>query len=47
MKFTTCSRYEKNKRLCAAEFRSDREAYTAAKADFIREVLRRLWLVRN
>lgn len=31
--------YEKRKLLWAAEFRSDREAYTAAKADFIREVL--------
>lgn len=32
--------YEQNKRLWAAEFRSDREAYTAAKADFIREALK-------
>ncbi|RTR02465.1 GrpB family protein [Halomonas nitroreducens] len=32
--------YEKNKRVWAAEFRSDREAYTAAKGDFIREALR-------
>ncbi|WP_434985429.1 GrpB family protein [Vreelandella zhaodongensis] len=32
-------RYEKNKRLWAAEFRSDREAYTAAKAGFILEAL--------
>ncbi|MBN7770027.1 GrpB family protein [Marinobacter daepoensis] len=32
--------YEQNKRVWAAEFRSDREAYTAAKADFIRETLR-------
>ncbi len=31
--------YENNKKLWAAEFRSDREAYTAAKADFIREAL--------
>lgn len=33
-------RYEKNKRLWAAEFRADREAYTAAKAGFIREALK-------
>ncbi|MFL1453389.1 GrpB family protein [Marinobacter sp. GN3S48] len=32
--------YEQNKRLWAVEFRSDREAYTAAKADFIREALK-------
>lgn len=32
-------RYEQNKRLWAREFRADREAYTAAKADFIREAL--------
>lgn len=32
-------RYEKNKRLWAAEFKSDREAYTAAKAGFILEAL--------
>lgn len=32
-------RYEKNKQLWAAEFQSDREAYTSAKADFIREAL--------
>lgn len=32
-------RYENNKRLWAAEFRSDREAYTAAKEDFIRGAL--------
>lgn len=32
-------RYEKNKQFWAAEFPSDREAYTAAKADFIREAL--------
>lgn len=32
-------RYEQNKRMWVAEFRSDREAYTAAKADFIREAL--------
>ncbi|XQU09420.1 GrpB family protein [Halomonas sp. LY9] len=33
--------YEQNKQAWAAEFRSDREAYTAAKGDFIRETLRR------
>lgn len=32
-------RYEKNKRLWAAEYRLDREAYTAAKAGFILEAL--------
>ena len=32
--------YEMNKRLWAAEFRSDREAYTGAKEDFIREALK-------
>lgn len=32
-------RYEKNKRLWAAEFKSDREAYTASKAGFILEAL--------
>ncbi|WP_231896442.1 MULTISPECIES: GrpB family protein [unclassified Halomonas] len=31
--------YEKKKRLWAAEFASDREAYTAAKGDFIRKAL--------
>ncbi|MGP5310803.1 GrpB family protein [Vreelandella alkaliphila] len=33
-------RYEKNKRLWAAEFRLDREAYTAAKTGFILEALK-------
>ncbi|WP_218313678.1 GrpB family protein [Halomonas sp. 18071143] len=33
--------YERNKWAWAAEFSSDREAYTAAKGDFIREVLSR------
>jgi GrpB-like predicted nucleotidyltransferase (UPF0157 family) len=32
--------YELNKRLWAAQFRSDREAYTGAKEDFIREALK-------
>lgn len=32
-------RYAQLKRRCAARFRSDREAYTAAKADFVREAL--------
>lgn len=32
--------YEQNKRLWAAEFKSDREVYTAAKSDFVREVLK-------
>lgn len=31
--------YETRKRFWAAEFRTDREAYTAAKADFIRKAL--------
>ena len=31
--------YEQHKRKWAAEFRSDREAYTAAKGDFIQETL--------
>ncbi|MGY0552499.1 GrpB family protein [Vreelandella sp. 2A-K22] len=33
-------RYEKKKRLWAAEFTSDREAYTAAKGDFIKQGLK-------
>ncbi|WP_035578762.1 MULTISPECIES: GrpB family protein [unclassified Halomonas] len=33
-------RYEKKKRLWVAEFASDREAYTAAKGDFIKEALK-------
>ena len=33
-------RYEKKKRLWAAEFTSDREAYTAAKGDFIKQALK-------
>lgn len=33
-------RYEKKKRLWAAEFSSDREAYTAAKGDFINKALK-------
>ncbi|RBI66403.1 GrpB family protein [Vreelandella sulfidaeris] len=32
--------YERNKRRWATEFRSDREAYTAAKRDFINEALK-------
>lgn len=32
--------YEQHKQRWAAEFRSDREAYTAAKGDFIRETLK-------
>ena len=33
-------RYEKKKRLWAAEFTSDREVYTAAKGDFIKQALK-------
>ncbi|KKO47152.1 hypothetical protein WG68_00405 [Arsukibacterium ikkense] len=33
-------RYEQNKRVWAAKAKLDREAYTAAKSDFIKEVLR-------
>ncbi|MBB3232039.1 GrpB family protein [Halomonas stenophila] len=33
--------YEQNKGLWAAEFKSDRGGYTAAKSDFVREALKR------
>lgn len=33
------ARYEQHKQRLAAEFRADREAYTDAKAEFVREVL--------
>lgn len=37
---TTAREYGRYKHKLAARFEDDREAYTAAKADFVREVLR-------